>query len=141
MKKILCPVDLSTNSMQAVQVAASMAKVDEGELVFLYVALPELPAAAGYAIEEYEAKVAEDEEELKKIRPLEDVPFRHEMVRGQPLDEIVAYAKENEIDLIVMTTHGRSGLTRMLLGSVAEHVIRHAPCPVLTLKPHSAVPA
>jgi universal stress protein A len=51
-----------------------------------------------------------------------------------PADEIVRYAQENEIDLIVMGTHGRKGVAHMLLGSVAERVVRTAPCPVLTVK-------
>ena len=52
-----------------------------------------------------------------------------------PFVEIVRYAKENEIDLIIMGTHGRSGLSHVLLGSVAERVVRKAPCPMLTVQP------
>lgn len=49
--------------------------------------------------------------------------------------EIIDYARENEIDLIVIGTHGRSGLMHILMGSVAERIVRKAPCPVLTVKP------
>ncbi len=55
--------------------------------------------------------------------------------QGPPFLEIIRYAKENEIDLIVLGTHGRSGLAHALLGSVAEKVVRKAPCPVLTVRP------
>jgi hypothetical protein len=53
---------------------------------------------------------------------------------GQPAQTITAYAKAAGIDLLVMGTHGRTGLSHLLMGSVAEHVMRHAPCPVLTLR-------
>lgn len=56
-------------------------------------------------------------------------------VRGSPSDALVAYANEEDIDLIVMGTHGRSGLDRILVGSVAEHVVRNAPAPVVTVRP------
>ena len=55
--------------------------------------------------------------------------------QGPPFLEIVRYAKENEIDMIVLGTHGRGGLAHMLMGSVAEKVVRKAPCPVLTVRP------
>ena len=55
-------------------------------------------------------------------------------VSGRPFVEIIRYAKEHEIDLIVIATHGHSGLTSMLLGSVTEKVVRKSPCPVLTVR-------
>lgn len=57
-----------------------------------------------------------------------------EVARGQPADAIIQFAQERDVDLIVMGTHGRSGLQHVLLGSVAEKVVRHAPCPVLTVR-------
>lgn len=64
---------------------------------------------------------------------------QHEIVEdsrfGKPAAEIVEYARDNEVDLIVIGSHGRSGLERVLLGSVAESVVRKAPCPVLTIRP------
>ena len=56
------------------------------------------------------------------------------MRRGAPFLEIIRYAKENDVDLIVLGTHGRSGLAHVLLGSVAERVVRKSPCPVLTVR-------
>ena len=62
------------------------------------------------------------------------VPYEHRMITGDPADEIVALAEEEKADLIVMGTHGRTGLGRLLMGSVAEAVVRCAPCPVFTFK-------
>ncbi|MEF8813131.1 MAG: universal stress protein [Halovenus sp.] len=64
-----------------------------------------------------------------------DVSVTTAAVRGSPSDALVTYASEEEIDLIVMGTHGRGGLDRLLVGSVAEHVVRNAPAPVVTVRP------
>lgn len=64
-----------------------------------------------------------------------DVPCETAVVEGSPADAIVEYARESDVDLVVLGTHGRSGLRRYLLGSVAERVVRTAPAPVLTLSP------
>ena len=60
------------------------------------------------------------------------------MARGKEVQQILQYVKEKQIDLIVMGTHGASGLEHALLGSVAERVVRRAPCPVLTVRPDAA---
>ncbi len=134
-KKILVPIDLSTNSLEAIKVASSLAKVGGGEIVFLFVAIPDLPTESGYAVIEADAAVRAAQEELQRIKPaFDDIKHSHEVRRGDPASEIVRCAQELRCDMVVMTTHGRSGLTRLLMGSVAEHVIRHAPCPVLTLR-------
>ena len=57
--------------------------------------------------------------------------FEHRLVMGDPATEIVRIAEEEQAELIVLGTHGRTGLSRILMGSVAEAVVRHAPCPVL----------
>jgi nucleotide-binding universal stress UspA family protein len=59
----------------------------------------------------------------------------HTLVEGSPKEAIVRYARTQEIDLIVLATHGRTGLAHLLIGSVAENVVRTAPCPVLTVRP------
>ena len=68
------------------------------------------------------------------------VPYEHRLITGDPATAIARLAEEEQADLIVMGTHGRTGLTRLLMGSVAEAVVRRAPCPVLTYKQtdHSA---
>jgi nucleotide-binding universal stress UspA family protein len=62
------------------------------------------------------------------------LPCHAEVRKGNPFEEIIAYAEEIDADLIVMSTHGWSGLPRVMLGSVAEKVVRHAPCPVMTIR-------
>jgi nucleotide-binding universal stress UspA family protein len=72
---------------------------------------------------------------LTAIRPQEpSVPYEHRLISGTPADAIVSLAKEVGAELIVMSSHGRTGLSRVVLGSVAEVVVRKAPCPVLILK-------
>lgn len=141
-KNILCPLDLSTNSLEAIDVATSLAKAENGQIIFLFTAIPELPTESGYAAIEIAAATKAAQSELQQIRPTDPtVAFRHEVRRGDPAVEIVKFADENRVDMIVMTTHGRTGLSRLLMGSVAEHVVRKASCPVLTLKSSAAVPA
>lgn len=61
-------------------------------------------------------------------------------VRGTPSDALVSYAREEEVDIVVMGTHGRSGFDRLLVGSAAEHVVRNAPAPVVTVRPDQDTP-
>lgn len=134
-KRILCPVDLSQPSTQSIAIASSLARENNGELIFLYVTMPELPPSAGLAIAEVDQAIELEREALRKIRPsTAGTIHRHELIRGLPANSIVQYAKLHNIDLIVMPTHGRQGIGRLLLGSVAEQVLRTAPCPVLTIK-------
>ena len=65
---------------------------------------------------------------------LQGVPVQTAFLEGRPFVEIIRYARDNEIDLIVISTHGRSGIKHALFGSVAEKVVRKAPCPVLVVK-------
>jgi len=69
------------------------------------------------------------------------VRFEHKLLVGDPASAIVEAAEEENVDLIVLGTHGRTGLTRLLMGSVAENVVRKAKCPVLTVKHPSPLPS
>lgn len=72
---------------------------------------------------------------LERVVPTDpNVPYEHRLLTGEPASAIVELAEQEQADLIVMGTHGRTGLTRLLMGSVAEAVVRRAPCPVLTFK-------
>lgn len=134
-KRILCPVDLTQTCQECVRVASALARECKAELVFLYVAVPELPASSGAAISEVNEAVELERQALQQIHPTtSEVLHRHELVRGQPAASIVHYASQNGTDLIVMPTHGRTGFSRLILGSVAEEVLRHAPCPVLAIR-------
>lgn len=78
-------------------------------------------------------------ERLRSIRPtLDGVVCKHRYLRGAPADEILQFAKQEEIDLIVMGSHGRTGLSRLLMGSVADAVMRKASCPILVVKQPTA---
>ena len=68
------------------------------------------------------------------VVPDSNVPVERRLLAGDPADAIIRLAESEHIDLIVMGTHGRRGLSRLLMGSVAESVVRVAPCPVLTVK-------
>jgi nucleotide-binding universal stress UspA family protein len=134
-KRILCPVDLTQTCSDCVRIASALARECQAELVFLYVAVPELPASSGAAIPEVNQAIEQERQILKQVQPaVPGVLHRHELVRGQPATAIVNYATQNQIDLVVMPTHGRSGISRLLLGSVTEEVLRHAPCPVLAIR-------
>jgi nucleotide-binding universal stress UspA family protein len=72
---------------------------------------------------------------LEEVKPTDpSVPFTHRLTMGDPAGEIVRIAAEEGVDMIVLGTHGRSGISRMLMGSVAEGVVRRAPCPVLVYR-------
>jgi nucleotide-binding universal stress UspA family protein len=83
-------------------------------------------------------------EELQQFQvPDPNVPVDYRLEEGEPVSEILAVANQTSADLIVMGTHGRTGLGWLLMGSVAEQVVRQAPCPVLTVRTpfHEAAPA
>ena len=94
----------------------------------------------------YMAADETDREELRRslvqVVPLdESIHFEHKLLVGDPATAIVETAEKEDADMIVLGTHGRTGLTRLLMGSVAEAVVRRANCPVLTIKQAAKVPA
>jgi universal stress protein A len=141
-KTILFATDFSAIADQALDYAASLAKADGAKLLIVHVA--ELPTAYG-AGEMYYGIPEPDTDEL--LRMLHNIvpgnpPVDHEyrLLKGDPAREIVRLAKDDNVDLIVLSTHGRTGLSRVLMGSVAEVVVRRAHCPVLTLKGTAVAP-
>jgi len=140
LKRILVPTDFSDCSKQAITYACELAKRFSGELQLLHVAVPHaMPMPYVGAVSE---QAFHPEETAKKaLEELEDSEFdqvsrvERAVRTGTPFVEIVRHAKENDIDLIVLGTHGRSGLVHALIGSVAERVVRKSPCPVLTVRP------
>ena len=132
-KKILCPVDLSENSLSVIELATSIAKRDDAALVFVYVAPQWLPEEAMLSSDYVRSTVAADKQVFLDLRPLDEtVAYEHLFVDGNPGPEIVRAAQD--CDLVVMSTHGHSGILRFLMGSVAQYVLRHASCPVITYK-------
>jgi nucleotide-binding universal stress UspA family protein len=144
-QRILVPVDFSETSQSAVRQAVDLAASFRSSLILLHVGDR---AAADVATEfplglEASLLDAERERLLKVLTPAEQAQLHPEfvIVAGSPAHEIVRCADEREVDLIVMGTHGRSGVSHMLIGSVAERVIRSAPCPVLVVRNSGPVTA
>ena len=137
LKRILVPTDFSETSAEALRYAIALARCFAARVCVLNVAdYPGIAADGDYPIGIFETmqNAAHDrlrrlltEEQVEELQP--DCATRI----GDPAEEIVRYADEHAVDLIVMGTHGREGVMRVVLGSVAETVVRRAPCPVLTV--------
>ncbi len=139
LKRILVPVDFSDCSKKALQYAIPFAKQFGAEIVLLYVVQPyrPVPEMTNVDWDLIAANMREGgESELAKLRIsiTDDVKVRTELRVGRPDLQIVNAADELDADLILLSTHGRTGLGRVFLGSVAEHVTRYAHCPVLTVR-------
>jgi nucleotide-binding universal stress UspA family protein len=138
-RTILHPTDFSNRSEDAFQAACSLARDHGARVVVLYVRAPTLIAGAfgepGPMVPDPVQTPADVKEKIVAMHPLDpalDIEFC--VGEGDPAVEIVRMARAMVASLIVMGTHGRSGISRLLMGSVAEAVLRKAPCPVLTLK-------
>ncbi len=127
--KILYPTDFSAYSNQAYFHAVALAENHGASLTILYVYIPDATGA------EEIAERRHWREQLEQIHPANPgIAVHHVLLIGDPASEIVRYAADASIDLIVMGTHGRSGLDRLLVGSVTERVMREAPCSVMAVK-------
>lgn len=142
-KQILVPTDFSEFSVAALEQATLLAREHEASLLIMHVKPPpEHYTTAGLA----SVPVAFDDEllaeELKDFRPNDpEVGYAQRMVVGETVAEIVALAEQENVEMIVMGTHGRTGIGHLLIGSIAEGVVRKAPCPVLTIRKAQKVPA
>jgi len=141
--RILVPTDFSKHSEVALTYAAALAEKFGAELVLLHVVqdlalfIPDAVAVAppiAAPVEQFAVAAREALERVARADSLQHLSVRREVREGTPFYEIIRFAKEGDIDLIVMGTHGHSGLTHVLLGSVTEKVVRKAPCPVLTIR-------
>jgi nucleotide-binding universal stress UspA family protein len=140
--KILCPIDFSPGSKVAAQLAVQIAKSDDAELVLAHSwHIPPVGAGPNHTFPaNLVQQVVED-----AIRALHEAATEAKqqgarrvdttLLAGQPWDQIVGALEEPAYDLVVMGTHGRTGVRRVLLGSIAERVVRHAPCSVMTVRP------
>ncbi len=138
-RKLLVATDFSPDAAEAVKVAVDLARVCGGEIVLLHVCqMPAYSFANGamyIPTPELVADILRDANRgLAMIKErIPDVAVETVRVEGEPAADILRVAAERKVDLIVMGTHGRRGLRRWIAGSVAEHVVRAAPCPVLTV--------
>ena len=138
-RKILVATDFSPDAAEAVKVAGELARACGSEIVLLHVCqMPAYSFANGamyIPAPELVADILRDANRgLAEVKGrIRDVAVETVRVEGEPASEIVRVAAERKADLIVMGTHGRRGLRRFFAGSVAEHVVRAAPCPVMTV--------
>lgn len=162
-KRVLCPVDLSAFSLDALRLAVQVAENSGAVLDILHVihnpfdeiylkAITQSDPALleAYAKEpqrrtnflratEEEAEVLSKQFSHDTAQALPSSRLHYHIRRGDPFENIVDAAEDYRSDLIVLATHGRTGLKRLAIGSVAEKVVRHAACAVLTVKPRTAV--
>ncbi len=137
-RTILHATDFSESSDFAFRLACTLARDYGARLIVLHVAAP--PPAAGFAegilIPEVVQSHEEERRALEAIQPkCAKIVVERRLVEGEAATEILRAARESGADVVMLGTHGRSGLTRLLMGSVAEHVVRQATCPVVTVKP------
>ena len=133
-KRILLPIDFSPSSDEAVEAASMLARGADGELLIVYVEELPIHEDTGYLYRVPEANTAEVMARLKEVVPTEIVPFQYRILKGPVVEAILEVADAERIDVIVMGTHGRRGLTKLVMGSVAEAIVRRAKCPVLVVK-------
>ncbi len=142
-RKILCPVDFSESSEHALEYAVAFAETHQAELVLVHVMdyaaidVLDYPTAFEFSSQINEKLKEISEERLSQLTETkrgEYAKVSSRLCTGTPFLELVNIARDEAVDLIVMGTHGRSGLAHVFMGSVAEKVVRKAPCPVLTVK-------
>ncbi len=145
-KTILAPVDFSKPSKEACNFALALAEQFQARVHFLHV-VEQLtsPDFENFPLIRDRAQMAANvKRELAAFAPARSHPalsISHEVRVGAPWQEIVQAALEEDADLIVIATHGYTGLRHLVIGSVAEKVVRHAPCPVLALRDKDGKPA
>ena len=143
-KKILVPVDFSENSQKVLRMAADVAGRFKAELIVVFVVqsfddysgffVPHIPIIQ---LEEEMVKSAEEKMKSFAAETLNgSVPHTTAVLSGDVVEEINRFAGEEKADMIVMGTHGYKGLDKILFGSVAEKIVKTAPCPVLTINPY-----
>jgi nucleotide-binding universal stress UspA family protein len=143
-RKILVPTDFSDHSKEALAWAIDLARRFDARLTVAHAYQPVAMALPdGYVMQSAPSlatMLSDLEDALAKIKREAEagganVPIDTQLLQGPAFAEIVRFAREGSFDLIVIATHGRTGLKHALLGSVAEKVVRKAPCPVLTVRP------
>ncbi len=148
-QRILIPLDGSPRAEQAVPVAARIARASGGSVLLLQVVSPPIDYGGGLAqaplmmeqVIETELAVASSYlDRVAKARELTGIETTTDVMFGLPAQDILAVAESRSVDLIVMCSHGRTGFTRWVLGSVAQKVVRQSPVPVFVLREGEAVP-
>lgn len=140
--KILVPIDFSDYSKSALKYAINFAQQFSSEMILVYVVEPivyppdfsmgqiAIPAVNS----DWDKRAREELDKLAKDEVPKDLKVKTMVKTGKPFVEIIESAKEEDVDLIIIATHGHTGVEHILFGSTAEKVVRKAPCPVLTLR-------
>jgi nucleotide-binding universal stress UspA family protein len=142
LKKLLVPTDFSESARHALTYGISFAREYQAELVILHVVEN---LTVGYASDLFPVPMAEVFQEISGYAKAElaklgavarekEVEVLEQVVQGKPSAEIIRFAREAEVDMIVLGTHGKGMLDQALFGSTTERVVRRAPCPVLTVR-------
>lgn len=135
LKKILAPTDFSELSAEGVRYACDLAKDVGAQVIVLNViVLDESNLTNKHEMEQHKQRL--EEFVAKTVSHRADLKIRQVVVAGQPYGAIVDCSENEKVDLIVMSTHGRGGLSRMLIGSVTDKLLRGATCPVLVVPAH-----
>ena len=145
-RSILVPIDFSVHSKNALKYAVPMAEQFGASLHLIYVVEPTIyPADLGFGQvvlpgveDELRQKGGEELEVLIEREIGKRVPATSTVRTGNPHQEILAEAKEMNVDMIVVATHGHSGVEHMLFGSTADRIVKRAHCPVLTIRPEAS---
>src|SRR5688572_11061991 len=133
---VIVPVDFSADSLAALEVGRQLvSKPEELHVVHVVIDITPLEAGEVWGVIDPQARVEQDEKVLKeKLADAKYQGVHTAVLLGEPAHGIANYAQEKHAELIVIPSHGRTGITRLLIGSVAERVVRLAHCPVLVLR-------
>lgn len=142
-KKILFPVDLSEASPKIVPWVKTMAEKFGAEVHVLFVArvfdqYSGMGVPYSYISDLESSIISRADAGLREFvqNNLADIPTKAQVVSGYPAEEILEYSEKEGVDIIIIGTHGRKGIERILFGSVAEHVVKNSPVPVFTINPY-----
>ena len=143
LKRILCALDLSEHSKTVANYAGDFAKLTGAQVIAIYAA-PTLTQYTGFhvppnTIDSFVGEIVSGAERSMSDFMAENfkgVEAKGQVVVGYAAEEILAMAEKEQVDLIIMGTHGRKGIDRILFGSVAEKVVKSSTCPVLTIRPN-----
>jgi universal stress protein A len=136
-KKILAPVDFDESSLKALELAGQIAKQNDGEIFVVHIVPVDIDVSGmPQYVDPIKRQEGLDRDRLVAIAQQRLVDVKWDIIdeMGDPADVIDAVAKRVSADLIVMVTHGRRGLARLIEGSISERVLRRAPCPVLAIR-------
>ena len=141
-KKVLVPIDFSDYSKSALKYAADFAQKFNAEMILIYVVEPVIyppdfslgQIAIPSINTEWDIKAKEELDKLADTEISNAITVKTIIKTGKPFIEVIETASEEDVDIIIIASHGHSGMEHILFGSTAEKVVRKAPCPVLTLR-------